>query len=98
MTLIALMDLRLRPGSGPEALAVLHETLAATRAFEGCLGVDVLVDTDDPAHVVVHERWDSPRSDAAYREWRSSPEGASQLPSVLAAEPVLTRLTVATDV
>ena len=95
MAITALLELRLAPQDVAGAHAVLHEVLAATRAFEGCLGVEVLVDVEDEAHVVVHERWASLEADAAYRAWRATPEGASALGSVLAAPPVLTRFTTA---
>ena len=78
MTVVAFLDLRLRPESTTEALAVLDEALVATRAFEGCLGVEVLVQADDPAHVVVVERWASMEADTAYRAWRDT-QGPSTL-------------------
>jgi hypothetical protein len=62
------------------------------------LDVTVLVDSDDPAHVVVYETWESIEHDRAYRAWRASPEGASELGSILAAAPKLTLFTVAEGV
>ena len=38
-----------------EARALLRTVLADTRAFEGCLGVEVWVDEENEAHVVAHE-------------------------------------------
>ncbi|WP_345710379.1 antibiotic biosynthesis monooxygenase family protein [Kineococcus glutinatus] len=95
MTITALLDLTLRQESLPEALVVLHETLAVTRAFPGCLEVEVLVDSRDPAHVLVRERWDSPESDAAYRAWRATPDGASRLGDIIAGPPALRTFTTA---
>jgi quinol monooxygenase YgiN len=94
---IALLDLQLKADAVESALEVLHETLAGTRAFAGCLSVSVLVDTEDPAHVVLHERWDSVEHDREYRKWRAG-AGASDLGSVLAASPRLTLFTVAEGV
>ncbi|MGI4895043.1 MAG: putative quinol monooxygenase, partial [Janthinobacterium lividum] len=91
----ALLDLTLKPTAVAAAPAVIHETLAVTRAFTGCLGCDVLIDEADPTHVLVYERWDSPESDAAYRQFRSTPEGASTLGTILAAAPVLTKFAIA---
>ena len=89
----ALLDLTLRPESVDDAPGVLSETLVATRAFPGCLSVEVLTDAADPTHVVVLERWDSLASDAAYRAWRATPDGASPLGTGLAAPPRLQRFT-----
>ena len=84
MRVLALLAVRLRPESASEALDVLDEVLVATREFAGCLGVEVVVQADDPGHVLVLERWASMEADAAYRAWRAS-EGSSPLtPYVLA--------------
>ena len=98
MAITAILDLQLKQGSLGTAPAVLHATLTDTRAFPGCLGVAVLIDSDDPAHVVLYESWESLEHDRAYRAWRATPEGASGLGPILAAPPKLTQLTVAEGV
>ena len=92
VALTALLDLRLDAARLDEAHRVIDETLVATRAFPGCLGVEVTVDVTDPAHVVVVESWASREDDAAYRAFRATPEGRSDLGTVLTAAPVLTVL------
>ena len=84
MATIAILELQLKPDALDSAHKVISETLAATRAFPGCLGVTVLVDSDDPAHVAIYETWESIERDRAYRAWRATPEGASELGSILA--------------
>jgi quinol monooxygenase YgiN len=98
MALTALLDLQLKPDALESAHALLHATLTVTRAFPGCLGITVLVDSANPAHVVVHETWESLERDQAYRAWRATPEGASQLGSIVAAAPTVTHFTVAEGV
>lgn len=98
MSLTAILDVRIKADKLDTAFEVIHETLTATRAFPGCLGVSVLVDSADPAHVIAIETWESPEADNAYRQWRASPEGASALGSVLAAPPGLTLYSVAEGV
>jgi heme oxygenase (mycobilin-producing) len=90
----AILDLQLRADALDRANDVMRETLTATRAFPGCQSVTVLVDSADPTHVAVYEQWESPEADAAYRAWRTTPEGASDLRTVLAAPPTLTMFTV----
>jgi quinol monooxygenase YgiN len=95
----ATLDLRLKADSLDTALKVIHETLAATREFPGCLGVTVLVDSADPAHVILYESWESAEHDQAYREWRAGDgAAASDLPSIMAGPPTLTLFTVAEGV
>ena len=96
MAVVALLELRFQPEGLEKAYQMLHEILVDTRAFEGCLSVDVLIDNADPAHVIVHERWASPEHDAAYREWRAG-AGATALGTVVSAAPVLTVLTPSSE-
>ena len=98
MPVTAILDLQLKADALDRANDVMRETLTATRAFPGCLGVTVLVDSADPTHVAVYEQWESPEADAAYRRWRATEEGASNLRTVLAAAPTLTVFTVAEGV
>jgi heme oxygenase (mycobilin-producing) len=98
VAITAILDLQLKLESLETAPAVIHATLTDTRAFPGCLGVTVLIDSEDPAHVVLYESWESIEHDRAYRAWRASPEGASGLGSILAAAPKLSLYTVADGV
>jgi quinol monooxygenase YgiN len=98
VAITALLDLQLKADSLESAYKIIHATLTDTRAFPGCLEVTVLVDSDNPTHVVVHELWESVDHDRAYRAWRATPEGASELGSILAAAPTLTLFTTAEGV
>ena len=98
MAITSILELRLKADSLETADEVIRATLTDTRAFPGCLGVTVLVDSGDPAHVVLYETWESIEHDRAYRAWRATPEGASDLGSIMAAAPKLTLFTVAEGV
>src|ERR1700722_17743204 len=98
MAVTAILDLQLKADSLETAHKVIHATLTDTRAFAGCLGITVLTDSDDPAHVVIYETWESIERDRAYRAWRATPDGASELGSILAAPPQGTQLTGAEGV
>lgn len=98
MAITSILELQLKAESVDTAHQIIHTTLTATRAFPGCLGVTVLIDSGDPAHVVLYESWESIEDDRAYRAWRATPEGASDLGSVVAAPPKLTLYTVAEGV
>ncbi|SNT18271.1 putative quinol monooxygenase [Rhodococcoides kyotonense] len=94
MALIALLDLKLKPEILDDAKVVLSRVLAETRAFDGCLGVDVLVDEDDATHWIAYERWESAEADAKYREFRAGPGKITDLGPLLAGAPGLTKFTV----
>ena len=97
MAITVFFDFRLLPEAVSEAPAMLREILADTRAFEGCEGVDVLIDRDDPTHLVLVERWESVEADAAYRQWRAT-DGATQLGTLFAGAPSSTSFDTATDI
>ena len=97
MTLIVLFDLRLKAEAVEAAPAMLREILTETRAFEGCLGVDVLIDSKDPAHMILFERWASAEADAAYRAWRAG-AGATDLGSLLESAPQLSQFEAAREI
>lgn len=94
MTVTALLDLRFDPDRRDAGLALLHTVLTDTRSFLGCLAVEVLVDADEAAHVLVVERWESTYHDAQYREWRAG-AGATALGDFLTGPPALTKFVAA---
>jgi heme oxygenase (mycobilin-producing) len=83
VTTIAILELTLKPESLADAPAILTETLEATRAFEGNLGCEVLIDHADETHVSIVERWESIEHDNAYRAFRATPEGANRLGTIV---------------
>jgi quinol monooxygenase YgiN len=93
-TVTALLDLRIKPESVADAKETIESVLVATRAFPGCLGADILVDTEDGGHLLVIEKWQSIEHDQAYRDWRATPAGASTL-GTIAASRSLTRFVTA---
>jgi quinol monooxygenase YgiN len=98
VAITAILELQLKADAVDTAHQVLHATLAGTRAFPGCLGVTVLVDDQNPARVLIVERWESMDSDRAYRAWRATPEGATELGAVLGGRPELSHYTEADGV
>jgi quinol monooxygenase YgiN len=98
MSITALLEFHVTSDALATAPAVVHDTLAATRAFAGNLGVEVVVDVADPTHYLVIEQWESLEADEAYRAWRSTPEGRSDLGSILAGAPTLTKFSPQSDI
>jgi len=97
MSLTVMLDLQLKPEAVAVAPDMLRDILAETRVFDGCLGVDVLVDVEDVAHVILLERWASTEADAAYRHWRAG-AGATDLGSLLVAAPNVSQFETASDI
>ena len=97
MAVTVLLELRFKPDEIAAGRELMGRTLQVTRAFDGNLQTDVLVDEDDEAHWIIYEVWDSVEHDEAYRAFRAGEGKVTQLPPLLAAPPVKTRYST-TDV
>jgi quinol monooxygenase YgiN len=91
MPVTVLFELRIKPDAVPAARDLMHRTLEVTRAFDGNLGIEVLVDADDEAHWMMYQLWDTAEHDEAYRSFRAGEGKVTELPPLLAAPPVKTR-------
>ncbi|WP_041181405.1 putative quinol monooxygenase [Mycobacterium canetti] len=97
MPVTVILELKLKPEAVSAARAIMGRALQDTRAFDGNLGTDVLVDQDDEAHWLIHELWETVEHDEAYRKFRAGEGKLTELPPLLAAPPVKTRY-VTTDI
>jgi quinol monooxygenase YgiN len=97
MSVTVTLELRIKPEEVPAARELMGRALQDTRAFEGNLRTDVLVDEDDEAHWIIYEIWESVEHDEAYRRFRAGEGKLTQLPPLLAAPSVKTRY-VTTDI
>ena len=91
MPVTVLLELWMKPEAVSAAREVMGRALQDTRAFDGNLVTDVLVDEDDDAHWVIYELWDTVEHDEAYRAFRAGEGKLTELPPLLAAAPVKTR-------
>ncbi len=97
MSVTVLLELTFKGDSVGEAREVFARELQKTRAFEGNVITDVLVDEADEAHWVIYEVWETVEADEAYRAFRAGDGKITDLLPLLAAPPVKTRYTT-TDV
>lgn len=97
MPITVILELRVKPESVPAARDVMRRALHDTRAFDGNLGTDVLVDQDDEGHWLINELWETVEHDEAYRRFRAGEGRLTELPPLLTAPPVKTRY-VTTDI
>ena len=93
MAVTVLLELRFKPDEVPAGRELMGRALQDTRAFDGNLRTDVLVDEDDEAHWIIYELWDSVEHDEAYRRFRAGEGRVTELPPLLAAPSVKTRYT-----
>jgi quinol monooxygenase YgiN len=93
MAVTVILELRFKPDEVAAGRGLMGRALQDTRAFDGNLRTDVLVDEDDEAHWIIYELWESVEHDEAYRRFRAGEGKLTQLPPLLAAPAVKTRYT-----
>lgn len=77
---------RFGPETAAEGLRVTEAIWRDMPGFAGYLGHELLVDADDPGHLLVVSRWESrERADAVLREYASHP--SAQAANRLVSEP-----------
>jgi quinol monooxygenase YgiN len=91
MPVTVILELRFKPESVAAGRELMGRALQDTRAFDGNLRTDVLIDEDDEGHWLIYELWDTVNHDEAYRRFRAGEGKLTQLPPLLAAPPVKTR-------
>src|ERR1700742_586522 len=91
MPVTVLLELKFKADAVPAARELMSRTLQVTRGFDGNLQTDVLVDSDDEAHWIIYELWDTVEHAEAYRAFRAGEGKVAELPPLLAAPPVKTR-------
>ncbi|MBW0012834.1 antibiotic biosynthesis monooxygenase [Mycobacterium sp.] len=91
MPITVILELKIKPDAVSAAREIMRRALQDTRAFEGNLGTDVLVEQDDETHWLIYELWDTVDNDEAYRAFRAGEGRLTELPPLLAAPPVKKR-------
>jgi len=91
MTVTVTLELRFKPDAVDAGRELMGRALQDTRAFDGNVRTDVLIDEDDEAHWLIYELWESVDHDEAYRRFRAGEGKLTQLPPLLAAPPVKIR-------
>jgi heme-degrading monooxygenase HmoA len=84
--IFSIWDSRFDADAAPEGLRVTDAIWRDMPAFDGYLGHELLVDADDPGHLLVVSRWASrEHADAVLREYSGHPN--AQAADRLVAQP-----------
>jgi quinol monooxygenase YgiN len=66
-----ILELNLKPEMAEAVKGGMKDTLVDTRAFEGCEGISVIENQDNPTQVLLLERWETREHYEAYLKWRT---------------------------
>ncbi len=87
MSVTVLLDLNAKPGSMEAMKKLFVEILPDTRRYEGCEGLEVKINDDDPNNLVIVERWNSRPHYEKYFAWRQETGLLDRLGPLLGAPP-----------
>ncbi len=87
MTCTVLLELQVQADKVDTLKGVFKDILGDTRAYDGCIGVEVVDNQDDRSNMVLVEKWESRAKYEKYLGWREETGALEQLGSLLAAPP-----------
>ena len=84
MAIAVLIELQVKPECVEAMKTYFKEIHRDTRAYQGCLGVDIYRNMDDGANLVLYQRWESRPHFERYLAWRAETGVVDQLEKMLA--------------
>ena len=87
MSVLVTLDFNVKPGNVGDIKEWLRGELHHTRGFDGCNGLTIHSDQDDPNHLVFVENWDSRQHYEKYLAWRTERGDLEKLVGWIAGEP-----------
>ena len=89
MTVQAIMELTITEGRFDEFRDFMLKILPETRPYEGCVSIEFVRNQDNPAHVLVMEKWNSRKDYENYFNWRMESGVMKELVGMIEGEPKL---------
>jgi quinol monooxygenase YgiN len=82
MTVLTLVEAKIKPQCANDLTSLLRELLPSTRAFAGCKSVAVDL-SEDGVSLLLVEHWDSKEARQKYAAWRMTTDHGRQLGTLL---------------
>jgi len=95
MTVAVTLELRCQAGKGGELVGALKTMLPDTRERPGAQKIEMVVDQDDPDHIIIYEIWGTKEDHQAYMAWRQERGDLDALGNFVAAPPAITYFDIA---
>lgn len=86
MSVTVLLEMQSKIESIDEVKSYFESILPDTRNYDGCLGVQVIGNQDDPLNVILLETWETREKYEKYLGWRTE-TGALDALGVLLSQP-----------
>jgi quinol monooxygenase YgiN len=95
MTIAVILKLKCQSGKGPDLTAALQSMLGDTRARQGAEMIEMVVNQDNPDHIIVYEKWATKEDHQAYMGWRQERGDLDALGGFVSEPPAVTYFDIA---
>ena len=89
MTVQAIMELTIKEGRYDDFRDFMVKILPDTRPYKGCVCIEFVRNQDNPAHLLVMEKWNSRDDYENYFKWRIESGVMDQIADMIEGEPKL---------
>jgi quinol monooxygenase YgiN len=89
MTVQAIMELTIKEGRYDDFRDFMVKILPDTRPYKGCVCIEFVRNQDNPAHLLVMEKWNSREDYENYFKWRMASGIMQQIADMIEGEPKL---------
>lgn len=86
MSVNVVLEVQAKPESIEKLKSTLENILPDTRAFDGCISVQVTSNQDEPLNLVLLEVWESRQKNEKYLAWRTE-TGAFEVLGAMLSQP-----------
>jgi len=87
VSILVLLEGQVKPDKIADMKSYLAQILPDTRRYDGCQGIDVQFNLDDPGNMVLVEQWESRGHHEKYAQWRTETGVVDKLVSMLTGPP-----------
>ena len=89
MSVLTLVEVNVKPESVNEFKSYMKEIFPGTRAFKGCLGIQLQINQDDATNMIAVEEWETREGHKKYAAWRAETGATTRTVSMLSGPPIV---------
>lgn len=90
MAITVLLDMNVQPGKSDDMITWMRTNLPESQQRPGAGKIEMIVDQEDPNHIIIYEVWDSRADQEAYLAWRTERGDLEVLGAMFASPPTFT--------
>lgn len=87
MSVNVILEVQSKPENIDELKSMFDAILLDTRSYDGCMGVSVISNQDDPLNLVLFETWETRKHYETYLAWRAETGAVDTLGAMLSQAP-----------